>query len=327
MNLFRGLYRTTAWAYVTNDTMAFNVPEAEYRAFRYEPDYDSLPWKESFVAAKSLFDCSDVEWLAILRRSVMEEVIKGVKFPRFPDTILQSNFVGSANESALQEAYNFYSLLKDRSTKLNSPVAKDSRVLDFGCGWGRFLRFFWKGVNVANLHGVDVDPDIIEVCRNAAVPGTFYELEANGRLPFSDGYFSHVLAYSVFTHLPEKVHLHWLAEIARVMQSQATFCLTLQPRRFLDFVAGLDQSPAESSWHKNLGRFANSVVPLKQAYDSGQFVYLPSGGGNYRDADVYGEAVVPLPYIEKNWKKYLYISEYIDDPVRFWQAVLIAQKL
>jgi hypothetical protein len=94
----------------------------------------------------------------------------------------------------------------------------------------------------------------------------------------------------------------------------------------LDFVAGLDESAAESSWHKNLSRFAGSVVPLKQAFDSGQFVYLPSGGGNYRDANVYGEAVVPLPYIEKNWKKYLHISEYIDDPARFPQAILIAQK-
>ena len=51
--LFHGLYRTTAWAYVTNNTMAFNVPEAEYRAFGYEPDYNSLPWKESYVAAKA----------------------------------------------------------------------------------------------------------------------------------------------------------------------------------------------------------------------------------------------------------------------------------
>ena len=48
---FRGLYRTVAWAYVTNGTMAFQVPEADYRAFGYEPDYDELPWKDSFVDA------------------------------------------------------------------------------------------------------------------------------------------------------------------------------------------------------------------------------------------------------------------------------------
>jgi hypothetical protein len=40
--VFRGLYRTIAWAYVTNGTMAFQVPEADYRAFRYEPNYDTM---------------------------------------------------------------------------------------------------------------------------------------------------------------------------------------------------------------------------------------------------------------------------------------------
>jgi hypothetical protein len=31
-------------------TISFRVPEAEYRALGYEPDYDSLPWKESYVS-------------------------------------------------------------------------------------------------------------------------------------------------------------------------------------------------------------------------------------------------------------------------------------
>ncbi len=49
---FRGLYRTTAWAYVTNGTTSFHIPEAEYRLFGYKPDYDNLPWQESYMAAK-----------------------------------------------------------------------------------------------------------------------------------------------------------------------------------------------------------------------------------------------------------------------------------
>ncbi len=49
---FRGLYRTIAWAYVTDGTMAFQVPEAEYRALGYEPDYDNLPWKERYDVAE-----------------------------------------------------------------------------------------------------------------------------------------------------------------------------------------------------------------------------------------------------------------------------------
>jgi hypothetical protein len=50
--VFRGLYRTIAWAYVTNGTMAFRVPEADYRAFGYEPHCDNLPWKENYDEAK-----------------------------------------------------------------------------------------------------------------------------------------------------------------------------------------------------------------------------------------------------------------------------------
>ena len=52
-NPFRGVYRTISWAYVTNGAMAFQVAEAEYRAFGYEPDYDKLPWKEDYDAARA----------------------------------------------------------------------------------------------------------------------------------------------------------------------------------------------------------------------------------------------------------------------------------
>jgi hypothetical protein len=51
-NELRGLYRTIAWGYVSNGEMAFQVPEPEYRSFGYEPDYDKLPWKESYDAAQ-----------------------------------------------------------------------------------------------------------------------------------------------------------------------------------------------------------------------------------------------------------------------------------
>jgi hypothetical protein len=48
---FRGLYRTIAWAYVSNGLMSFHVSKMEYQSFGYEPDYDQLPWKEDYVTA------------------------------------------------------------------------------------------------------------------------------------------------------------------------------------------------------------------------------------------------------------------------------------
>jgi hypothetical protein len=31
--------------------MGFQVSEADYRAFGYEPDFDNLPWQENYIAA------------------------------------------------------------------------------------------------------------------------------------------------------------------------------------------------------------------------------------------------------------------------------------
>jgi hypothetical protein len=49
LTAFQGLYRDVGWAYVTNGTMSFRVSEQEYRAFGYEPSYETLPWKEDYV--------------------------------------------------------------------------------------------------------------------------------------------------------------------------------------------------------------------------------------------------------------------------------------
>ena len=57
----RGLYRTVAGAYVTNGRVAFHVPEADYRAFGYEPDFNSLPWQESYNAGELARTDGDLE--------------------------------------------------------------------------------------------------------------------------------------------------------------------------------------------------------------------------------------------------------------------------
>jgi SAM-dependent methyltransferase len=297
-----------------------------------KPEIAALPISEQDQAAgsphtnasRAFSGCSDEEWLVILKRSVTESVINGVRFPRFPDPKLQATVVGSSNEQTLDEASAFYAFLKDRSAKIGSPITKASRVLDFGCGWGRYLRFFWKDVDAANLYGVDASAEVLSICRETGVPGTLRQIEPLGRLPFEDGFFTHVMAYSVFTHLPEKVHLHWMAEIARVMQPGASFCLTLESRRFLDFVGGLDGDIAETEWHRMMSRFAPSVPSFKDAFDAGKVVFMPTNEGC---EDTYGDAVVPLSYIEQNWKHNFRVSEYVDDPAKFWQAVLVVQRL
>ncbi len=65
-----------------------------------------------------------------------------------------------------------------------------------------------KDSSLENMHGVDVDPDILDICRQCNVPGTFHQIETLGSLTFSDKHFDLIVAYSMFTHLSEHVHLH-----------------------------------------------------------------------------------------------------------------------
>ncbi|WP_119302418.1 class I SAM-dependent methyltransferase [Dongia deserti] len=266
---------------------------------------------------------SDEQWTNLLVRSVHEPVIDGFEFPRFPADVVQSNFVGSSNETALREASKFYSFVKDNARSLESPISDDSVLLDFGCGWGRFLRFFWRDLPADQIIGVDVDPVILSECRKAGIQAHLQHIEPVGKLALADRSVSHIIAYSVFTHLPENVHQHWLDELARVAKPGCVFVCTTEPRRFLDFVAGiLPDSP--SRWHAALRRAAGNIEDKKRQFDAGQFVYIPTGGGDFRDKTVYGDAVIPPSYIERVWSSRFAVRSYHEEG--FWQAAVVLQK-
>ena len=59
--VFCGLYRKIAWAYVTNGTMAFQVPEADYRAFGYEPHTIPYLGKRTMAQLKVTKNASSIE--------------------------------------------------------------------------------------------------------------------------------------------------------------------------------------------------------------------------------------------------------------------------
>ena len=59
--------------------------------------------------------------------------------------------------------------------------ARDSRVLDFGCGWGRVIRFFLKDVAPWNLVGVDIDPNAPSSAARATNRWCRFELSTSSR--------------------------------------------------------------------------------------------------------------------------------------------------
>lgn len=98
------------------------------------------------------------------------------------------------------------------------------RMLDFGCGCGRTLRR-WVALE-ANVHGTDVNPTLIEWCRENLPFATF---SINGPLPplaLPTTSFDLIYAVSVFTHLTEDVQRRWMSEFARLLAPDGVLIIT-----------------------------------------------------------------------------------------------------
>ncbi len=266
-------------------------------------------------------------WLDRLKRSVAERDQDGLVFPGFPSAEIQRQFVGSAYEDALSEAGVFYRFAQEAMVDRAYKASTGQGYLDFGCGWGRIGRFFLRDFDAKDMVGVDIDPGMVAFCAQADLPGRFETIINGQPLPFADGQFRLITAYSVFTHLPPALFRAWLAELLRVLAPGGRLVFTVEPPRFLDMVAATAPD-SDNAWMAALSSaFKDRLPQLRADLASTGVAYLPSGGGDYREPDVYGETVVTAKFVAQEAAPHGgVVVRYVDDPAQFWQAAVVIRK-
>jgi ubiquinone/menaquinone biosynthesis C-methylase UbiE len=120
------------------------------------------------------------------------------------------------------------------------------RVLDIGCGTGRFLA---QLAVVAKAWGVDASPEMLEVARTRAA-GAGLKLGSAEELPFKDGWFERATMWLV-AHLLDRPRA--FAEAARVIVPGGRLS-----------VATFDPSYFDSFW-------LNALFPSMEAIDRERF--------------------------------------------------------
>jgi SAM-dependent methyltransferase len=121
-------------------------------------------------------------------------------------------------ESGRHNADLIRSLLQEHGT----PVEELDALLDWGCGCGRVLRH-WSGLGGTEISGCDINPRMVAWC-NENLP--FVRATVNDLappLPYADGSFDLVYAFSVMTHLSEKLQRDWVEECRRVLKPGGYF--------------------------------------------------------------------------------------------------------
>lgn len=263
-------------------------------------------------------------WIELCARASEDPATKlgDIDLFRFPSAQFQATFVGSSGKQAFTEAGKFYKyVLAANQTHRNLPIG---RLLDFGCGWGRYTRLLVRDVPQNGLYGVDPHAAAIQLCRTQIPYACFLETGRRPPLPLRDHYFDVVIAYSVFSHFAEINAAIWLCEIARILKPGGILVATTHAPWLLDFVEQMHQgkAPAQTQWHQTLMQAWPDVPAARAKYEAGGFLF--TGAGEYRDG--YGDALVPEKYVRDVWGRILEFKEYVVDRGRLSQAAFVLRK-
>jgi SAM-dependent methyltransferase len=240
---------------------------------------------------------------------------------------MQENYTGSSEFATLHEGFRAYQLFKSRYEAHVGPLGKCRGILDFGCGWGRIIRFFLRDVAPERLTGVDHSDEAIRSCRETNKWCNFALIEPHPPIPLASQSFDLIYLYSVFSHLPEEMHWALLEEFHRLLTPGGMLIATTRLRDFIESCRALRQDPEldkKPRWLTCSAAVFLDTDATLSAYDNGEFCY-----GSYGEKgrwSFWGEACIPRAYVEKHWSKIFDICDYIDDRAVCPQSVIVARK-
>ena len=147
----------------------------------------------------------------------------------YPPEHLRARVVGelTSDQAFSQSGLVNWKALREALLRGGYDPEAGGRVLDFGVGCGRILRYFGLDARRCSFVGADVDAPAVAWCREHLPFAEFAELPMEPPSPHGDGEFTAVYAYSVFTHLPRARWEAWIRELHRILRPGGVLVITL----------------------------------------------------------------------------------------------------
>ncbi len=139
---------------------------------------------------------------------------------------------------------------------------KDLRVLDFGCGCGRTLRWLMKDFSDVDFYGVDVDGQAIAWCSSHLKGVRVQVNESMPPLLYPPQFFDVIYCLSIFTHLNETMQDAWLKELYRILKPGGLILATVHGKNAVQQLSRNDLETLNSRGflHKK-SRKLRGIVP------------------------------------------------------------------
>jgi SAM-dependent methyltransferase len=142
-----------------------------------------------------------------------------------PPAHLQVLVSGAASPRFEQKGADAAASIREITRRTGGDISRCRAVLDFGVGCGRIARH-WAKVAGPEWHACDYNPLLVRWCQENLPFLRTVKNELEPPLPYADGTFDLIYAYSVFTHLTEPLQHSWMSELVRVLASGGRIIFT-----------------------------------------------------------------------------------------------------
>ncbi len=178
--------------------------------------------------------------------------------------------------------------------------AANPAVAEWGCGLARIVRPLQR-LTGWRVTGFDYNGASIAWCANHVSGIAFQKNELDPPLPVGDKAFDALYCISVFTHLPEDLHMAWINEIRRVLKPGGVLIASFHSDQVVDRLR-----PSEAA------RFAAGALVVR--------THRRKGGRLFA-------AYHPRPFIEGRLLAGFEILEVIENPIPSMAQTLYVARL
>jgi len=129
------------------------------------------------------------------------------------------------NEIAQEFSATRCQIWEETKFLFNDYVMPGDKVLDLGCGNGRFFEFL-KDKDIHYI-GVDFSEKLVEIAKEK-YPKVKFQVADALNLPFPNNYFDKIYSIAVLHHIPsEKFRIQFFEEARRILKPNGFFILTV----------------------------------------------------------------------------------------------------
>jgi len=211
--------------------------------------------------------------------------------PQMASDEVQKNWTGSCGYTLLNQSLDFVRSLVYNYAKYTGKSLEDSKILDFGCGYGRIARLLYYFVNEENYFGVDPWDKSIQICNESGLTKNFLVSDyLPSELPVEENKFNLIFAFSVFTHLSERAMSTSLNTLSNYLNPNGIIAITIRPVEYWD----IDVHAKE----KKL------VNEQKKLHQQNGFSFLPHNRDAVDGDITYGDTSMTLAWLKGKFPKF-----------------------